>query len=70
MRIPASKSEQLHCTATLLDSCASYLSARTATRMHRSGSRSGLAWAASNNLAHLTSPLEMAKKRGVFLRSP
>lgn len=47
-----------------------YLSARTATRMHRRGSSSVLAPAASSNLAQVTSPLEVAKNRGVFLRSP
>lgn len=40
---------------------AAHLSARTATRMHRSGSRSVLAPAASNISAHVVSPLEIAK---------
>ena len=50
--------------------CSIHLSARTATRTHGSGSRSVLAPAASNISAQVTSPLETAKYRGVFLRSP
>lgn len=49
---------------------ASHLTARTATRMHRNGSSSVLAPAASSISAQVTSPLEIAKYKGVFLRSP
>lgn len=47
-----------------------HLSARIATRIHRSGSKSVFAPAASNISAQVTSPLETAKYRELFLRSP
>lgn len=68
--VPAERHESSQAPQYETAASSVYLSARTATRMHRRGSSSVLAPAASSNLAQVTSPLETAKNKGVFLRSP